>query len=63
MGLLDILGGGGTSRSGMSPLMLGLMGVLAYRTLSATAPSREQADAQGSHSYARGSRKADIAPQ
>ena len=33
MGLLDILGGGGTSRSGMSPLMLGLMGVLAYRTL------------------------------
>src|ERR1043165_7343202 len=33
MGLLDILGGGGTSRSSMSPLMLGLMGVLAYRTL------------------------------
>jgi uncharacterized protein YidB (DUF937 family) len=33
MGLLDILGGGGTGRSGMSPLMLGLMGVLAYRTM------------------------------
>ena len=33
MGLLDILGGGGASRSGMSPLMLGLMGVLAYRTM------------------------------
>ena len=33
MGLLDILGGGGASRSGISPLMLGLMGVLAYRTM------------------------------
>jgi uncharacterized protein YidB (DUF937 family) len=31
MGLFDILGGG-SQRGGMSPLMLGLMGVLAYRT-------------------------------
>jgi len=33
MGLLDVLGGGGTSRGGMSPLTLELLGVLAYRTM------------------------------
>jgi uncharacterized protein YidB (DUF937 family) len=33
MGLLDILGGGGTNRGGISPLTLALMGVLAYRTM------------------------------
>jgi uncharacterized protein YidB (DUF937 family) len=33
MGLLDILGGGGTNRGGMSPMILALMGVLAYRTM------------------------------
>jgi uncharacterized protein YidB (DUF937 family) len=33
MGLLDILGGSGTSRGGMSPLNMALMGVLAYRTM------------------------------
>ena len=33
MGLMDILGGGGTNRSGMSPLTLALLGVLAYRTM------------------------------
>ncbi|MBA2588997.1 MAG: DUF937 domain-containing protein [Alphaproteobacteria bacterium] len=32
MGLLDILGSSGNQRSGISPLMLALMGVLAYRT-------------------------------
>ena len=34
MGLFDILGGSRQQSSGMSPLMLGLMGVLAYRTMS-----------------------------
>jgi uncharacterized protein YidB (DUF937 family) len=33
MGLLDSLGGGGRRGSGMSPVMMGLMGLLAYRTL------------------------------
>ena len=33
MGLLDILGGGGSNRGGISPLTLALMGVLAYRTM------------------------------
>ena len=33
MGLLDILSPSGSSRGGMSPLTLALMGVLAYRTM------------------------------
>jgi len=33
MGILDMLGGPGRRSGGMSPVMMGLMGLLAYRTL------------------------------